>query len=168
MKLGESTDFLRASTSDGEEEVTSLGSGSATGDRNPETGLTSPPPKRVKLSESPEYAPASPAFKNFDESSGDLSDECSASPDSSILDFFHAEGLPGYHGKRQRLSHWLIEGDIKITKEECEALKTELRSIGGANFMRKHIYDEPRYTINEILFALGYVLVRLLSSDGLI
>jgi predicted nucleotidyltransferase len=49
--------------------------------------------------------------------------------------------------------------DIKITKEECDALKTELHAIGGANFMRKYLQGETRYSIKEILYTFGYILV---------
>ena len=53
-----------------------------------------------------------------------------------------------------------MKDDIKITKEERIALKTELRTIGGENFMRKYIQREnQRYTLKEILYAFGYILV---------
>ena len=53
------------------------------------------------------------------------------------------------------------EDDIKITKEECEALKAELRTVGGANFMRKYVCNDSGYSIDELLYAFGYVLVIL-------
>lgn len=61
------------------------------------------------------------------------------------------------------------EDDIDITKEECIALKTELHTIGGANFMRKYIQPEnQQYTLKEILYALGYILVHYYHSMILI
>jgi len=48
---------------------------------------------------------------------------------------------------------------IKITKEECEALKAELRTVGGANFMRKYVLSDSGYSVNELLYAFGYALV---------
>jgi len=51
------------------------------------------------------------------------------------------------------------QDDIKMTPEEVEALNVELRVLGGANFMRKYIHGEERFTIKEILYALGYTLV---------
>jgi hypothetical protein len=53
------------------------------------------------------------------------------------------------------------EDDIKITKEETEALKAELRTVGGANFMKKYVCNDSRYSVNELLYAFGYVLVLL-------
>jgi hypothetical protein len=53
------------------------------------------------------------------------------------------------------------EDDIEITKDECTALKTELHTIGGANFMRKYIQPEnQQHTLKEILYAFGYILVH--------
>lgn len=61
-------------------------------DLDTQTGLHSPPAKRVKLSESPEIPPPSPP-NDFLEASGEgSSDEGSDSEDSFIIDLFHAEG----------------------------------------------------------------------------
>ena len=49
--------------------------------------------------------------------------------------------------------------DIKISKEECEALRVELRTIAGANFMRKYLHEDTKYSIRELLYVFGYVLV---------
>ena len=141
-----------------DEESTSLG---VAADLDTQTGLHSPPAKRVKLSESPEIPPPSPPYE-FLEGSGDgSSDEGSDSDDSFILDLFHAEGSgespPGISICLSRS----YEDDIKITKEERIALKTELRTIGGANFMRKYMQPEnQQYTLKEILYAFGYILVH--------
>lgn len=56
-------------------------------------------------------------------------------------------------------SYIVNEDDIKITKEECLALKTELHAIGSANFMRKYIQGETPHTLKETLYAFGYVVV---------
>jgi hypothetical protein len=55
--------------------------------------------------------------------------------------------------------------DIKITKEQCDALKTELHAIGGTNFMRKYLQDKTSFSIKEILFAFGYILVPILREE---
>jgi hypothetical protein len=52
-----------------------------------------------------------------------------------------------------------IPEDIKITEEECAALRTELKHIAAANFMRKHLQESPKYSIRELLYAFGYALV---------
>ena len=51
------------------------------------------------------------------------------------------------------------QDDMKITKEECLALKTELHIIGSTQFMGKYIQGQSRYTLEEVLYAFGYVVV---------
>jgi hypothetical protein len=115
---------------------------------------TQTPANRVKFSGSPELPP----YK-FPEGSDDISQDGSDSSDadSFILDLFQAE-----RSGEGNLS-WIMadhQDDIQMTSDECEKLKTELRSIGGANFMRKYTLDgEAEYTIKEVMYAFGYVLV---------
>ena len=64
-------------------------------DLDSQTGLKSPPPKRVKLSESPDgdLPSSSKEWVTEDEDGEEgSSEEGSQSPDSFILDLFHAEG----------------------------------------------------------------------------
>src|SRR5215471_8463045 len=61
-------------------------------DLDTQTGLHSPPAKRVKLSEEPEIPPPSPPYEFLEEGGEGSSDEGSDSEDSFILDLFHAEG----------------------------------------------------------------------------
>jgi hypothetical protein len=61
-------------------------------DLDTQTGLHSPPAKRVKLSESPEIPPPSPPYEFLEGSVEGSSDEGSDSEDSFVLDLFHAEG----------------------------------------------------------------------------
>ena len=98
------------------------------------------------------------------EGSGEeLSDEGSDSEDSFILDLFHAEGSGESNHGIVIFDRSLMKDDMKITKEKRIALKTELHTIGGANFMRKYIQPEnQQYTLKEILCAFGYILVCLL------
>ena len=49
----------------------------------------------------------------------------------------------------------------RMTKEETEAIKSELRTIGRANFMRKYVQGATQYSLEEVLYALGYILVRM-------
>jgi hypothetical protein len=48
-----------------------------------------------------------------------------------------------------------------MSKEEAEAIKAELRSLGGANFMRKYVQGDTQYSLEDVLYAFEYVLVRL-------
>lgn len=63
-------------------------------DLDSQTGLQSPPSKRVKLSESP-----SPPYEFLDENEEGSSEAGSGSEDSFLLDIFHAENaakfIPG-------------------------------------------------------------------------
>jgi hypothetical protein len=60
-------------------------------DLDTQTGVKSPPPKRVKLSESPS-PPPSPSYEFLDENGEDSAESEADSEDSFILDLFHAEG----------------------------------------------------------------------------
>jgi hypothetical protein len=60
-------------------------------DLDTQTGLKSPPAKRARLSESPDLPPPSPPWEIPGESDEDSSEEGPDSPDSFILDLFHAE-----------------------------------------------------------------------------
>jgi hypothetical protein len=54
----------------------------------------------------------------------------------------------------------LILDDIKISKEECEALKAEVRRSGGDRFIQNYyLTDKPNYSVKQILYAFGCVLV---------
>jgi hypothetical protein len=72
-----------------DEEFTALG---VAVDLDTQTGLHSPPAKRVKLSESPEIPPPSPPYHSLEASGEGSSDEGSDSEDSFVIDLFHAEG----------------------------------------------------------------------------
>jgi len=54
---------------------------------------------------------------------------------------------------------------MSITKEECEALRAELRELAAVKFMRKHLQEEPKYSLRELLYAFGYILVRHVTSQ---
>jgi hypothetical protein len=128
-------------------------------DRDTQTVLKSPAPKRVKLSESKGESP-SPSLpaEHVDENGEALSESGSDSEDSFILDLFHARGSEELnHGNTYRNCANL--DDMKITKEECLTLKTELHNIGGSQFMRKYIQGGSRYTLEDVLYAFGYVVV---------
>src|SRR5205814_629441 len=126
----DSEDENESPQSPSDEEFTSLG---AAVDQDTQTGLRSPPAKRVKISELPT---PSPPYEFVEGSGEELSDEGSDSEDSFILDLFHAEGSGESNHGIIIFDRSLMKGDMKITKEKRIALKTELHTIDGANFMR--------------------------------
>jgi len=69
-------------------------------DLNTQTGLKSPPAKRVKISGSPQtFEISGPLNETDDYESNDGSSSSDAdSPESFILDLFHAEGAGEYGG----------------------------------------------------------------------
>jgi hypothetical protein len=138
------------------EQSTSIVSMDGALDLDTQTGLKSPPARRVRHVNSP-----SPDVAGDDlEQDGDTdSDDRSESADSFILDLFHAEGAEAPNSG-VLLPGPLIVDDIKITRDQCEALKTELRSTGGATFMRKYLEDGT-YSMKEVLYAFGYILVHI-------
>jgi hypothetical protein len=88
------------------------------------------------------------------------SDTDNESLDSIILDILHARGsednIPGSSSLNM-----LILDDIKISKEECEALKADVRRVGGDRFIQNYyLTDKPNYySVRQILYAFGCVVV---------
>lgn len=134
-------------------------------DLDTQTGLKSPHMKRVKPSR-PIEIPHDPLAINEEETYDSEEDASSSgfdSPESLILDLFHAEGAGEYSDGVTLVNKSNID-DIKMSPEEAEALKAELRLVGSANFMRKYIHGASRYTIKELLYAFGYSLVFTLNG----
>jgi hypothetical protein len=88
----------------------------------------------------------------------------SDSDESFVLDLFHVEGnkdVPGTWTLETTLSGGEDE-EIKISKDECEALRSELRILAATQFMRKYLHEEdPKYSVKELLYAFGCKLVRI-------
>ena len=64
----------------------------------------------------------------------------------------------------QLINAVLIVENIHITPDECDDLMNELRSIGSTNFMMKYLRDDARFKLEEILYAFGYLVVRVRHS----
>jgi hypothetical protein len=85
MHSGDETDSLQySSPSHSDEEDATMG---ATVELDAQAGARSPPAKRVRLSPSP-----SPSFEYEEYSEEDDSEPGPDSPDSCVLNLFHAEG----------------------------------------------------------------------------
>ena len=151
-------------------EQSSMASAGATAvDLDTQTGLKSPPTRRVGHVDSPSLD----NFSGDDEHDGnevsdaDSDDDSDAeSLDSWVFDLFHEPGLADL---ANGLCHLGVANadNINITPEQCEALNMELRATGAAKFMQKYLQLDTGFSLKEILYALGYILVfRSGDTDG--
>ena len=51
----------------------------------------------------------------------------------------------------------------ELTRLEGEELKAELRALGREKFMKKYLSGDDKYSVKEVLYAFGYVVVFLMQ-----